>query len=325
MQAVLIFNPTSGVSTVTDQRMSPEETERTILDGLRMGGIEPQVLHTTPEDGGEVMARQAALDGAELVIAAGGDGTIQAVAGGLIGTRSVLGIIPTGTWNNVALSLNIPDTIPAACFAITNGETRAIDLGKINGHPFIEVAGVGMEADLASAGEEMKHRNFRSIAHGIVSGLKTFFGFRAARMRIAVDGRRPRSYRSLQVTICNTPFYGLHLHLASQILMDDGLLDVIIYRTASKFEYLRHALSLLRGRRPVEPKIKHVRVRSMRVTSDVPVPIHVGGEPIGSTPVEVTVLPAALRILVPGKDSTGLHERTAENEAIPVKSTSIAT
>ena len=104
MQAVLIFNPTSGVSTVTDQRMSPEETERTILDGLRTGGLEPQVLHTTPEDGGEVMARQAALDGAELVIAAGGDGTIQAVAGGLIGTRSVLGIIPTGTWNNVALS-----------------------------------------------------------------------------------------------------------------------------------------------------------------------------------------------------------------------------
>lgn len=317
MQAVLIFNPTSGISTVTEQRMSPEETEHTILAGLREGGIEPRVLHTTLEDGGEVMARQAALDGAELVIAAGGDGTIQAVSRGLIGTRSILGIIPTGTMNNVALSLNIPDTIPAACFAIANGETRTIDMGEVNGHPFLEVAGVGLEAELAPAGEQIKHPEFRSIVHGIAGGLKAFFGFRAARMGIAVDGGKPRSYRTLQVTICNTPFYGLHLHLASQILMDDGLLDVIIYRNVSKFEYLRHALSLILGRRPDQPKIKHLRVKSMRVTSEVPMAIHAGGEPAGSTPAEVTVLPAALRIRVSRRDAPGLHESVAESEGMP--------
>src|SRR5579859_6375075 len=89
MRTVLIFNPTSGISTVTEKRMSPEETERTFLEGLRECGIEPQVLHTTPEDGGQEMAKQAALDGAEMVIAAGGDGTIHAVANGLVGTQCI--------------------------------------------------------------------------------------------------------------------------------------------------------------------------------------------------------------------------------------------
>ncbi len=307
MRAVLIFNPTSGISTVTKKRMSPEETERAILEGLREGGLEPQVLHTTLEDGGGDMARRAADEGAELVIAAGGDGTVHAVASGLVGTQSILGIIPTGTMNNVALSLNIPDTIPAACFAITNGETRTIDMGKVNEHVFLEVAGVGLEANLAPAGEEMKHRQLRSIMHGIVNSLKTFFGFKAPRMSIAADGGKRRIYRTLQVTICNAPFYGLHLHTAPQILMDDGLLDVVIYRNVSKFEYLRHAFSLLLRRSPYHPKIKHLRVRSLHVTTDVPTAIHIDGEPGGYTPAEVTVLPAALRIRVSGKDAPGLH------------------
>ena len=323
MQAVLIFNPTSGISTVAKKRMSPEETERAILEGLREGGIEPQILHTTLEDGGKDMARRAADEGAELVIAAGGDGTIHTVASGLVGTQSILGIIPTGTMNNVALSLNIPDTIPAACFAIANGETRIIDMGKVNEHVFLEVAGVGLEAKLAPAGEALKHRELRSIMHGIVSGLKTFFGFKAARMSIAVDGGKPYSYRALQVTICNAPFYGLHLHTAPQILMDDGLLDVIIYRNVSKFEYLRHALSLLLGRRPDHPKIKHLRVRSLHMATNVPTAIHVDGDPGGYTPAEVTVLPAALRIRVSGKDAPGLHKDMAASEDMPAMRTSI--
>ena len=325
MRAVLIFNPTSGISTVTDKRMSPEETERAILEGLRECGIEPQVLHTTLEDGGRDMAKRAAEDGVEMVIAAGGDGTVHAVARGLVGTHSVLGIIPTGTMNNVALSLNIPDTIPAACFAIANGETRAIDMGKVNDRAFLEVAGVGLEAKLAPAGEELKHPELASIVHGALNGLKAFFGFKAAHMRIAVNGGRHRSYHALQVTICNTPYYGLHLQPAPEILMDDGLLDVIVYRNVSKFEYLRHALSLLLGRRPVLPKIKHLRVRSMHVVADVPTEIHVDGEPGGFTPAAVTVLPAALRIRVPGKNAPGLHEGAVASEGMPVMRTSAST
>lgn len=321
MRAVLIFNPTSGISTVTEQRMSPEETERTILEGLRESGLEPQVLHTTLEDGGEGMARRAAEDGVELVIAAGGDGTIHAVANGLIGTRSILGVIPTGTMNNLAHSLNIPDTIPAACYTVINGKTRTIDVGKINDHSFLEVAGVGMEAALFPSAEEIKRPGLFSTLRGVLGGLKTVFSYQDTCVRIEIDGVKKKTYNALQVTICNAPFYGAHLQIASQILMDDGLLDVVVYRNFSKAEYLRHALSASRGRRPYQPKINHLRAHSLRITADKPLEIQADGEPLGYTPAEVTVLPAALRIRTSGKEAPGLHV----SKGTPNISTSIPT
>jgi diacylglycerol kinase (ATP) len=323
MRTVLIFNPTSGISTVTEKRIPLEETEHTLLEGLRACGIEPHVLHTTPEDGGEGIAKRAALDGAKLVIAAGGDGTIHRVANGLVGTQSILGIIPTGTMNNLAHSLNIPDTIPAACFTIANGETRAIDMGKINDHTFLEVAGVGLEAALFPAAEEIMHPGLLSTLHGTLSGLKTLFGFKAARVRIAVNGVKHGTYNALQVTICNAPFYGAHLQVAQEVLMDDGLLDVVIYSNFSKAEYLRHAVSISQGRRPYQPKIKHLRARSLRVTANAPLEIQADGEARGYTPAEITVLPAALRIRVTGKDAPGLHDGAVKNEGLPVTRSSI--
>lgn len=308
MQAALIFNPTSGISTVTEKRMSPEEAERTILEGLRVHGIEPELLYTTVEDEGYGLAKRATESGTELIIAAGGDGTIHAVAKGIIGTQSVLGIIPTGTMNNLAHSLNIPETIPAACVAIANGETRSIDVGQVNDQIFIEVAGIGLEAALFPAAEEIKQSGLFPTIQGILSGLRTLFIFKPARLRIALDGRRRRPYNAIQLTICNAPFYGVHFQLASEISMDDGFLDAFIYRNFSKLEYLRYVLFLSQGKRPYQPRLKRLRVQSLRVTTDAPMEIQVDGQPSGFTPAEVKVLPGALRVRVSGKDAPGLHE-----------------
>lgn len=308
MQAALIFNPTSGISTVTEQRISPEETEQTILAGLRVHGIEPELLYTTLEDEGYGLAKRAAEAGTELIIAAGGDGTIHAVANGIIGTQSVLGIIPTGTMNNLAHSLDIPDTIPAACVAIATGETRRIDVGQVNDQIFIEVAGIGLEAALFPAAEEIKQSGLASTIYGLLSGVKTLLAFKPARLRIALDGGRRRPYNAIQLTICNAPFYGVHFQMASEIVMDDGLLDVFIYRNFNKLEYLLYVLFLSQGKRPYQPKLKRLRVQSLRVTTDEPMEIQVDGQPLGYTPAEVRVLPGALRIRVSGKDAPGLHE-----------------
>ena len=238
MRAVLILNPTSGISTVPEKRMSVEDTEKAILQGLQAWGIEPEVSYTTPEDTGKGLATRAAAEQSVLVIAVGGDGTIHAVANGLVGTHSTLGIVPTGTMNNLAHSLNIPDTIPAACVAIATGETRLIDVGMMNDQIFLEVAGVGLEAALFPAVEEMKKPGLFSTFHGVVSGLKTLLTFKPTKIRITFDDRQRRPYEALQVTICNAPFYGMHLELVPNILMDDGLLDVVIYRNFRKFEYI---------------------------------------------------------------------------------------
>ena len=314
MKIVLIVNPTSGISTVTEKRMSPAETELTILEGLRAYGIEPKIYYTTPQDTGQGLAKRAAEEGAELVIAVGGDGTIHAVANGLIGTECVLGIIPTGTMNNLAHSLNIPDTIPAACTAIAQGETRTIDAGKINGRCFLEVAGVGLEAALFPAAEDIKRPGVLSSIRGAIMGLRTLLSFKPTRLRITIDERENRPYHALQVTICNAPFYGAHLQAVPEALMDDGLLDVVIYRNFSKREYLRHAMSISQGRRPYQPKLKYLRVRSLRIDAEQPLEIQADGELLGNTPALVTVLPGALRIRVSGKEAPGLKEEVQENE-----------
>ncbi len=314
MRTVLIFNPTSGISTVTEKHMTVEDTEKAILMGLHASGIEPELYHTTPEDTGKGLAIQAAAEHVELVIAAGGDGTIHAVATGLIGTQSTLGIIPTGTMNNLAHSLNIPDTIPAACEAIAKGETRLIDVGKINEQVFLEVAGVGLEAALFPSAEEIKNPGLLSTLHGFVSSLKTLLNFKPTKIRITYDNRQRRPYEALQVTICNAPFYGMHLEIAPDVVMDDGLLDVFVYRNFSKLEYLRHAMSISRGRHIYQPKIVHRRVKSLRINSDQPLDIQVDGVPQGTTPAVVTILPGALRVLVPGVAAPGLQADEREVE-----------
>jgi diacylglycerol kinase (ATP) len=96
--------------------------------------------------------------------------------------------------------------------------------------------------------------------------------------------------------------------------MDDGLLDVVMYRNFSKLEYIRHALSISQGRRRYEPKIVHKRVQSLRITSDQPLDLQVDGVPQGTTPAEVTVLPGALRVRVPDRAAPGLHTHKSEVE-----------
>ena len=302
MRAVLILNPTSGISTITTlegTQSSPEENEAAILTGLHAYGIEPEVQYTTLEDAGQGLATQAARNAMEVVIVAGGDGTIHAVASGLAGTETTLGIIPTGTMNNLAHSLHIPETIEEACAVIAEGKTHAIDVGKINDQMFIEVAGIGLEAALFPAAEEVKGPGMWSMLHGIMSGLGTLIAFRPTKLRIALDEKQRRAIDAIQVTICNTPYYGAHLQAAPEALLDDGLLDVVIYRHFSKLEYLRHAFSISQGKRVYQPKIRRRRARTLRVTADIPMEIHADGVVFGHTPATITVLQGVLRVRVP--------------------------
>ncbi|HLJ32267.1 MAG TPA: diacylglycerol kinase family protein [Ktedonobacteraceae bacterium] len=323
MRAVLILNPTSGISTITTlegTQTSPEANEAAILACLHVHGIEAEVQYTTPEDTGQRLAAQAAIDHTELVIVAGGDGTVHAVACGLIGTETVLGIIPTGTMNNLARSLHIPETIEEACAVIAEGRTHAIDVGKINDHVFIEVAGIGLEAALFPAAEEFKSPGVWSTLHGILSGLRTLLAFRPATLRIALDNKQRRAINAIQVTICNAPFYGAHLQAAPEAVMDDGLLDIVIYRHFSKFEYLRHAFSISRGKRVFQPKIRHLRAHTLHITASIPVEIQADGVVYGHTPVAVRVLPGVLRVRVPEIENisaiaTPEHEREASIHA----------
>lgn len=306
MRIALILNLNAGKSLPARPKVPTEDLEKRLLEIMRDRGIEPEVYYTTPDDSGREIAHRLADEGADYIVAAGGDGTIHAVAQGLINSQSVLGIIPVGTMNNLARSLGIPEELEDACVILSEGETRSIDIGRLNEHTFLEVAGIGLEAALFPAASKITSRGLFSNLRGAVSGLYTLLRFRAPHIRISFDNARPHTYRAIQVTICNSPYYGPRLRLSTDILMNDGWLDVVLYTNFSKREYIRHAISISQGRRPFAPKVLHLRVQSLHIVTDEPIEIQADGIVRGHTPAQVTIIPDALKVRVPSKPGPGL-------------------
>lgn len=308
MNSVLILNPVAGKSLLAETQEESQSIEEEICTALRIYKIEPEVWYTTTEDPGEGLARKAADKRVDLVIAAGGDGTIHSVASGLIGCDSVMGIIPMGTMNNLAHSLGIPSSIEAACAVLAKGKTRSIDVGQINEQTFLEVAGIGFEASLFPAGEEIKRTGLLSTARGVIMGLVSFFTFKPTRLKISLDEKKMRPYDAIQVTICNAPYYGAHFQVGRDILMDDGMLDVFIFRHMSLLAYLCHAVSISQGQRVFHPKIVRRRVKALRITSSDPQDIQADGMPCGQTPAVVKVVSGVLRVRIPTLHVPGLRD-----------------
>ncbi|GCE27170.1 diacylglycerol kinase [Dictyobacter alpinus] len=314
MRTVLILNPTSGESALAENHTTLDDTKELILASLRTHNIEPTVQYTTVEDPGTGLARQAAADGAEIVIAAGGDGTLHAVATGLIGTKSTLGILPMGTMNNIARSLKIPEEIEKACEIIAKGSNSRIDVGKVNDQIFLEVSGVGLEAAIFPAAEEFKSKGIVSTARGIAQGLYTLFTFKPTRFTVTFDHKKRRHVHAIQISVCNSPYYGARLQFAPNAVMDDGLLDVLIYRRFSKFNYIRHAISISQGKRDLSQKISRRKVKAITVEAENPVEIHADGVPAGHTPATIVIEAGVLQVRVPKKIAEGPNITKPENK-----------
>ncbi|MBW4517605.1 MAG: YegS/Rv2252/BmrU family lipid kinase [Timaviella obliquedivisa GSE-PSE-MK23-08B] len=295
MNTLLIINPTSG----------PAENPQMVTDLteiLETQGIQAEICTTTPDEDGEGLAAAAARAGAKLVIVAGGDGTIEAVARGLVHTQTVLGIIPLGTRNNIAASLNIPNDLTQAIQIVAEGDRDRFDMGKANNHYFMEVVGVGLEASLFPCGDEVKEgikKNYWAALRSMVSGVKTFLQFRTHRLVLRLDGRRIRRLRTLQVNVCNSPRYGMEFSLAPEAKMNDGKLDVIYINNPSKWEHLRHFFTAMQGKQLPHARLKTHRASKIEVRSYPLLKVHADGECLGTTPVTIEVIPQALWICVP--------------------------
>ncbi len=294
MKTLLIVNPTSG----------PDENSQLLprlTNALQKQGIDAEVCTTTPEENGQGLAAAAAKAGAKLVIAAGGDGTIEAVARGLVHTQTTLGVIPQGTRNNIAASLHIPTDLDQAVQVLAAGDRRQIDMGKANHHYFMEVVGVGLEAKLFPHGDEVKEgmkSNLWMAIKNVFWGLKTFVQFKQERLVLRFDGRKVY-LRALQINICNSPRYGVEFSLAPQAKMDDGKLDLIYIHKPSKWDHLRHFFAAMRGKHLPHDRLRIYQSAAIEVNSFLPLEVHADGECIGTTPVTVEVVPRAMWVCVP--------------------------
>lgn len=241
----------------------------------------------------------------DLIVAAGGDGTVQQVATCLFDTPTPLGILPLGTMNNVAVSLGIPADLPAACAMLAHEEPRQIDMGLVNGQPFIEVVTIGPESDLAALAERTRHQGLHGMWQATIEGIAQVRHLRRHAVTLSYDGHR-KHWHVWAITVCNTPVYGLRYAPVMRARLDDGRLDLVITRHRSLGGYLRYWWRVLWGRREADPRVHIIPIRSLQVSSRTPMGIAISGYVIGKTPAKIRIVPCALTVIAPPLNSMPL-------------------
>ena len=301
--AALIFNPRAGHKLGFDTNAATAED---VHAALRVEQIEFDPWPTEYAGHATELARRAVAEGRHLVITAGGDGTVNEVARGLANTRAVLALMPLGSIMNVARTLWIPRDLTLAARTLSHGKTLAMDMGRIGERYFLEAAGVGLDAGLFGYFDRLE-KSERRIAI-LRAALRFVRQLGSPRMEINHAHGQIRT-RAPMVSIANGPYVGAAYAIAPNARIDDGLLDVVIFRGTSIPRLLVH-LVLIAGGRPLPPpsrarmlRVERLRVRVLRRR---PLPVHADGSPIGGTPVEVHVAPAALRVVVGPPDESGL-------------------
>lgn len=291
-RAQLIFNPASG-------RDTTNSTERLaqIIRSLRAHGIEATIGLKTSGKAARSITLEAVRAGVTLVIVAAGDGTIEDVASQLVGTSTVLGVIPIGTMNNVARCLGVPLEIDAACALIGMGTTRHIDIGRVHSNQsphdeyFLESGGVGLSAIAALAGQAVEKGRWRTLPRA----LKRFFENKPDSMRIELDGTVVEASTRI-VTVCNAPLMGNNLLAAPDAKMDDGQLDVRVYDGMGDAALVTHFLSAA-AHGPTD--LATYRAQKVRITTTTPVHANSGVNVSKELrTIDIEILPGALTMIV---------------------------
>lgn len=243
------------------------------------------------------LARQAVDQGAAVVVAAGGDGTLNEALNGIFGSPASLGILPLGTGNDFARHVGIPADLDQAVEVLTSGTHRRVDVGECNGRYFLNIAGCGFDAVVAervNAGYRMLHGTpayLAAVAQSLAS-------YRPAHMVIQADQERLESDVML-CSIANTQSYGGGMRIAPGASIEDGLLDVCVVRQVGRLEFLRAFPRVFRGTHVGHPKFAHFTAHSVTIQSDVPLPVLIDGEVVGTTPVVARIHPAAIEMILP--------------------------
>lgn len=306
--AHLIFNPVSGQG-------NPDQALAQIKAIL-----EPQmhvaVHFTSPEESAEQLAKEAIEANADLIIASGGDGTVSAVAGSVIGTNIPLGVIPRGTANAFSVALGIPTGLQAACENILAGVTRVVDAALCNGAPMILLAGIGFEAETVErANRESKDR--LGVLAYILAGAQQLREQQSFSTQIEVDGEI-NEFQASAITIANAaPSSSVLAQGFGLVDAHDGLLEVTIAAPNTMTQAITAmfhlwSASLIKAT-PNREDIIGLRTNRIKVTTDPPQKVVVDGELIGTTPVEIECIPDGLTVIIPAAIASEVQPQVTEN------------
>jgi len=284
-RALLIVNPAAGM------RQAEEGDLAECVRLLGAAGFEIDRRETgTDGPTSADLAKAALAEGFRVVLVAGGDGTVAPAAIALLETPVTLGILPFGSYMNIANGLGIPLKPIDAARVIAERKVKRSDVGEVAGKVFFETCGIGLDADAFGAARLAERGRwgpaFRRIVRWATAG--------SHRVEITVDGKTER-HRVLQILIVNSPYYGWALPIVPNADMTDGLLDVAIFPRKGRLQLLGSMARIWHTGRPGKPP-RLLRGKVIEIASSEAVPVHADGQIAGRLPVTVRCCEGALRV-----------------------------
>ncbi len=310
-KAKLIYNPQSGQG----KQMAPllkkmlgikyrkfevyEDREKYFVNiekYLKGYGIDIEIEKTQSQGHATQIAKDCVEQGYDLVIAAGGDGTVNEVVNGLANSDVVLGVIPMGTANVFSIEIDLPMEIKAVCQVIAQGNTRKIDLGKANDRYFTCMAGVGFDAYVLKKSDSKWKKIYGALAY-IFIGIWNLCTYKFKKIIVKIDDQ-PLPKKGYFLVVGNSKCYGGDMSFTSQASLDDGYLDVCLFRYKNVLAIFNYLWGLNKGNVDKHLIVDYFKCEKISIAKKGNHPIHIDAEYLCDTPAEITVCPASLNVVV---------------------------
>jgi diacylglycerol kinase (ATP) len=283
---IVILNPTAG---------SPEHVRSWQERTESLAGDCP-VRITSHSGEAEALARRAVEEGFARIVAAGGDGTVSQVANGLVGSNATLGVLPMGSVNVFAMELGLPLHNLQRCWdIIEDTNLRLVDMPSANEKCFVQLAGVGLDAQVVKETSLAFKRSFGPLSY-LISAAQI-----AARQppKLFIESEHTSVEEGSFVLVGNGRLYGGPFPFFKQAVIDDGLFDVVVFKRLGYLEIIRYLQDVVFSSDIKVPEIAYFQTRQLRITSEQDVPLELDGELAGNCPVDFRIRERALRVLAP--------------------------
>jgi len=286
-KALFIINPISGgkkkdgVPELIDQNLDKAVFDATIVfsDGISH-------------------ARIIALEAVgkyDIIVAVGGDGTVNEIASAIVGSDTALGIVPYGSGNGLARFLGIPMNPNQAIQTLVKGHTESIDSGTVNGQPFFNMAGMGFDAHISEVFSHGKKRGFISY---VKSSMQEIATYNEQEYELEIDGK-VYERKAFMLSIANSSQYGNDAHISPNASVQDGLLDICLIRKFPLWRFPEMGIRMLTKTSEGTSYVEIIRGKQINVTRQTEGPIHLDGEPqVMGTAIHINIVPNSLKVIV---------------------------
>lgn len=300
-----IINPISGTGSKTN-------VPYILADAFSDTDVDLFITFTKEEGHATELAQYAVENNAQMVIAVGGDGTVNEVAKALINTGVPLGIIPKGSGNGLARALNLPMDAAKAVKVITKGAKRTIDCCKANERPFFCTCGMGFDAEVSEKFAEAPFRGPLSYIHAV---LNKYINYKSTTYKVQIDGQEEIEREAFLIAAANAPQYGNNAYIAPEAEMNDGELDLVILKPFHDIEAAQIVVQLFTKNLGKNQNMENFKARKVRIIREQEGVMHLDGDPVNMDKVvDIVCLPDAIDVMAPISKDADTTEPADANE-----------